>query len=84
MNQCLYGSKMNIVVKIMGENLFLLIEIVLTSIVAVLLGKYSVKINQEKCCPYCSCKDCCKHGQGIEQKCKDEELTPFACEWRGN
>lgn len=30
-------------------------------------------------CPYCSCKDCCRVGMYVEQKCSDEELKPFVC-----
>ena len=63
----------------MSENLFLLIAVILIIIAGILLGKCSVKDIQKRCCPYCSCKDCCKNGQGIEQKCEDEELRPFVC-----
>lgn len=30
-------------------------------------------------CPYCSCKDCCRIGVNVKQKCSDEELKPFVC-----
>jgi len=47
--------------------------------VGIIVGKLARKEQREKCCPYCCCKEHCNIGQGVEQKCSDEELRPFVC-----
>lgn len=57
----------------------LVLAIIIAVAVGVLVGKAINKDNQKKRCPYCSCKNLCRIGQGVEQKCPDEELKPFVC-----
>lgn len=57
-----------------------LIVVVIISIgVAILIGNQINKAQREKCCPYCCCREYCRIGQGVEQKCSDEALKPFVC-----
>ena len=43
------------------------------------LGYVCKRDMQKTNCGYCSCKDCCRIGMYVEQKCSDEELKPFVC-----
>lgn len=45
----------------------------------VMLGGVCKHDMQKTNCGYCSCKDCCRIGANVEQKCSDEELKPFVC-----
>lgn len=56
-----------------------LIFIALIIGVGVLLGSVGKRDMQKTNCGYCSCKDCCRIGVNVEQKCSDEELKPFVC-----
>ena len=57
-----------------------LFVIVIISIgIAILISKQIDKEKREKCCPYCCCREHCRIGQNVEQKCSDRELKPFVC-----
>ena len=45
----------------------------------IMLGSICKYDMQKTNCGYCSCKDCCRIGKYVEQKCSDEELKPFVC-----
>ena len=56
-----------------------LIFIALTIGVGVILGNMDKHDIQKTNCGYCSCKEYCRVGASVEQKCSDEELKPFVC-----
>ena len=47
--------------------------------VAILIGNLINKQQREIYCPYCCCREHCRVGQGVKQKCPDEALKPFVC-----
>ena len=57
----------------------LILAIIIAIGVGILVGNLCRKENRKKYCPYCCCKEHCNIGQGVEQKCSDEELKPFVC-----
>lgn len=56
-----------------------LIFMALMICVGIMLGSMEKRDMQKTSCGYCSCKDCCRVGMYVEQKCSDEELKPFVC-----
>lgn len=59
---------------------FQLVVVALISIViAILIGKQANKERRKNYCPYCCCREHCRIGKGVEQKCSDKELKPFVC-----
>lgn len=59
-----------------GEAILLLSVITIVGMVIGYLGRKDI---QKTKCPYCSCRNCCGIGFGIDAACSEEELEPLAC-----
>ena len=52
-------------------------------ILGCIVGLLAKRDIQKICCPYCSCRDCCKIGHGIDAMCSEDKLEPMVCYKRG-
>lgn len=55
------------------------IYILLCVVLGVLIGQYVKHKIQKSECPYCSCRDCCNIGYGIDTACSEVDQKPFVC-----
>lgn len=63
----------------MSEYIGIIIVFILTIIFGVYLGNMERHETQKKCCPYCSCRECCSIGCEVSAMCTEEEQRPFIC-----
>lgn len=59
------------------------VEFVILMVVVITLGLILAYVGrqdiQKTKCPYCTCRDGCNIGFGIDAACPEEELEPLAC-----
>ena len=59
---------------------FQLVVVALISVsITILISRQFNKEKRDKYCPYCCCREYCRIGQNVKQKCSDRELKPFVC-----
>ena len=60
-----------------------MIKFILFCILVIIFGTFvgiAIRRDTQKSkCPYCSCRECCNIGFGIESVVSDDEQKPFLC-----
>ena len=56
-----------------------IILVVISVIVAVRISRTIIRKLQTKSCLYCSCRESCRNGAGVEPACDPEDTRPLVC-----